>query len=417
MRVCVVGSGGREHALAAVLGRDAEVVVAPGNPGMADAGVAVTLTAPEDIDADLFVIGPEDPLVKGIADRLRARGSRVFGPGADGARLEGSKAWMKQVLAEAGVPTAAHASFGEDQADAAETYLRTCRPPYVVKTDGLAAGKGVFVTHDLDEAIADARAKLAGRAFGAAGSRVVIEEGMVGPEVSVLAVCDGRRAVPLAPAQDHKRIGDGDQGPNTGGMGAYSPVPFVGDEVIGQVMERAVGPTLAALRHKGIDYRGVLYAGLMLTEAGPRVLEFNVRFGDPEAQVVLPRLASSLTDLLAAAAAGDLSGVELAFCDEAAVCVVAASEGYPDAPARQGTPIDGLDKAGAVPGVTVFHAGVGADGAGRLVTAGGRVLAVSALGPDLHAARDRAYEGMSHISFAGMQYRKDIARTVTELPR
>ena len=432
LRVCVVGGGGREHALAAVLGRDADVIVTPGNPGMAAAGVAVTAAPAEELAADLFVVGPEDPLVNGLADRLRARGRLVFGPGADGARLEGSKVWMKQVLAEAGVPTASHASFGAAQADAAEAFLRAQRPPYVVKTDGLAAGKGVLVTGDLAEAIDDVRAKLAGRAFGKAGSRVVIEEGMTGPEVSVLAVCDGRRAVPLAPAQDHKRIRDGDEGPNTGGMGAYSPVPVVDDEIVGQVMDRAVEPTLAALRSKGIDYRGVLYAGLMLTDAGPRVLEFNVRFGDPEAQVVLPRLAGSLTDLLGAAAAGDLSGAAAAAGPtaagptaaagaaagaDAAVCVVAASEGYPESPTRLGTPIDGVEVAGKVPGVTVFYAGVGADSTGRLVTAGGRVLAVTALGPDLAAARQRAYEGMSHITFAGMQYRRDIARTALEMPR
>jgi phosphoribosylamine--glycine ligase len=403
--------------LATVIGRDAEVVVAPGNPGMAAAGVAVTDRRPEELTADLFVIGPEDPLVGGLADRLRASGRLVFGPGAAGARLEGSKVWMKQVLAEAAVPTAGYASFAEQQADAAEEYLRARRPPYVVKTDGLAAGKGVLVTTDLDEAIADARAKLAGRAFASAGRRVIIEEGLEGPEVSILAVCDGRRAIALAPAQDHKRIGDGDHGPNTGGMGAYSPVPFVGDDVVAEVMDGAIVPTLAALRAKGIDYRGVLYAGLILTEAGPRVLEFNVRFGDPETQVVLPRLASSLTDLLLAAAGGDLSGSQPVFAADAAVCVVAASEGYPEQPARLGTPIDGLDPTGQISEGTVFHAGVKRDEAGRLVTAGGRVLAVSALGPDLASARNRAYEGISHIHFAGMQYRNDIAGTVTELQR
>ena len=255
MDVCVVGSGGREHALADVLSRTADVVVTPGNagiPGSVD-------TPPEQVDADLFVIGPEVPLVDGLADRLRAKGRRVFGPGADGARLEGSKAWMKQVLADAGVPTARHGSFSD--VDAACGYLDTMAPPFVVKTDGLAAGKGVVVTESLTEARNAVGDYLSGQAFGDAGRTVVIEEGMVGPELSVLAVCDGTRAVALAPAQDFKRIGDGDTGPNTGGMGAYSPVPMVGADVLGDVMDRFVAPTLAHLRSLGIDYRGVLYAG------------------------------------------------------------------------------------------------------------------------------------------------------------
>jgi phosphoribosylamine--glycine ligase len=415
MRVCVVGSGGREHALATVLARDADVVVTPGNPGMAT--VAVTAEPPDQLQADLFVIGPEQPLVDGLADRLRAQGKLVFGPGAAGAMLEGSKAWMKQLLDEAGVPTAAHASFGAADAQRAEAHLRACRPPYVIKTDGLAAGKGVLVTSDLEEAIGDLRDKLSGRAFADAGRRVVIEEAMAGPEISVLAVCDGKTAVPLVAAQDHKRVGDGDRGPNTGGMGAYAPVPAAGDELVGRIMERAVEPTLHALRGRGIDYRGVLYAGLMLTGEGPRVLEFNVRFGDPETQVVLPLLTSSLTELLAGAAAGRLSAVP-EFGAGAAVCVVAASAGYPSRAEGQGKGIAGLDDreqiAGdAAPGVTVFHAGVARDPAGRLVTAGGRVLSVTGLGGDLCEARERAYAGVAQIRFEGMQYRRDIAATVT----
>src|SRR5215210_1712672 len=291
MRVLVVGSGGREAALAEVLGRTAdEVVVTPGNPGIP--GSTGPGPEPEEIDADLVVIGPELPLVAGLADRLRARGRLVLGPGADGARLEGSKAWMKDLLHAAEVPTARSGAFTEPRP--AIDFMRSLPPPYVVKTDGLAAGKGVLVTSDLAEAEDDVRAKLAGLSFGAAGRTVVIEEGFVGPELSVLALCDGERAVPLAPARDHKRVGDGDTGPNTGGMGAFSPVPGVDDAVVGEVMERAVLPTLAALRRHQVDYRGVLYAGLMLTQEGPRVIEFNVRFGDPEAEVVLPRLRSDL---------------------------------------------------------------------------------------------------------------------------
>ena len=259
MRVCVVGGGGREHALAHVLARTADVVVTPGNAGIPWS----TAAPPEEVEADLVVIGPEAPLVDGLADRLRARGRRVFGPGADGARLEGSKAWMKELLDDAGVPTARHGTFGPGQLDAALAFLDTLDVA-VVKTDGLAAGKGVLVAADRAEAADDVRAKLAGTAFGEAGRTVVIEEGLSGPEVSLLCLCDGHRIVPLAPAQDHKRIFDGDQGPNTGGMGAYSPVPFLPASTVDEVIERMVEPTLAALRRRGIDYRGVLYAGLML---------------------------------------------------------------------------------------------------------------------------------------------------------
>ena len=401
MKVCVVGSGGREHALAHVLGRTAEVVVTPGNPGI-PASIQATAA---DVDADLYVIGPEAPLVDGLADRLRADGKLVFGPNADGARLEGSKAWMKQVLADAGVPTARHGAFTD--AGSALEFLKSLPGPYVVKTDGLAAGKGVLVTHSLDEAAEDVQAKLSGAAFGDAGRTVVIEEGLGGPELSVLAVCDGTKAVALAPAQDFKRARDRDAGPNTGGMGAYSPVPVAGTDVVDVVMDKAVGPTLAALRGQGIDYRGVLYAGLMLTPEGPKVLEYNVRFGDPEAEVVLPRLSSDLTALLTEAAAGDLRS-EPAFVSEACVTVVLASEGYPASP-RTGDVIEGIDEASALPGVAVFCAGVGSDEAGRLVTAGGRVLDVTATGATIAEARDRAYEAVSRIRWPGMHYRTDIA--------
>ncbi|MBW3547654.1 MAG: phosphoribosylamine--glycine ligase [Actinobacteria bacterium] len=404
MRVCVVGGGGREHVLAAVLGRSGdEVVVTPGNAGISGSSDR----DPAEIDADLFVVGPEQPLVDGLADRLRADGRLVFGPGADGARLEGSKRWMKELLHEAGVPTARSAAFTE--VDPAVAFLHSLEGPWVVKTDGLAAGKGVLVTEDVDEAAADVAAKLSGAAFGDAGRTVVVEEGLVGPELSVLAVCDGTRAVALAPAQDHKRLGDGDQGPNTGGMGAYSPVPVAPPELVDSVLETAVLPTLHALRRRGIDYRGVLYAGLMLTEQGPRVLEFNVRFGDPEAQVVLPRLASDLTELLAEAAAGRLRQ-EPTFVAEPAVTVVCAAEGYPEAP-RRGDRIQGLDAAAAVEGVTVYCAGVAGAGGGALLTASGRVLDVTALAPTLDEARRRAYRAVSHLSWPGMQYRRDIAAT------
>ena len=405
MRVCVVGSGGREHARAHVLGRYHDVVVTPGNPGIPGS----VATSPEEVGADLFVIGPEAPLVDGLADRLRAAGRLVFGPGADGARLEGSKAWMKDVLVDAGVPTAAHGTC-TDEVEAL-AFLDTMGDLFVVKTDGLASGKGVMVTTDRAEASDAVRAYLSGEAFGDAGRTLVIEEGLTGPELSVLAVCDGTDAVALAPAQDFKRLGDANAGPNTGGMGAYSPVPVATDDVVDHLMDGAVRPTLAALRARGIDYRGVLYCGLMFTPAGPRVLEYNVRFGDPETQVVLPRLTSDLGTLLAAAAGGDLAGTTPTFDDGAALAVVCASEGYPAAP-RTGDPIDGLEAASAVDGVTVFAAGVTSERE-RLVTAGGRVLAVTGQGPTVAEARIRAYEAVSRLSWPGMQHRTDIASSST----
>jgi phosphoribosylamine---glycine ligase len=401
MKVVVVGSGGREHALASVLSRSAEVAVSPGNAGIPGS----TSTAPGELDADLFVIGPEAPLVDGLADGLRGQGKLVFGPGADGARLEGSKAWMKEVLVEAGVPTARHGTF--DEVAPAHAFLDSLFGLYVIKTDGLAGGKGVLVTESLTEARTAVERYLSGEAFGAAGTRVVIEEGLTGPELSVLAICDGHRAVPLDPAQDFKRVGDGDAGPNTGGMGAYSPVPFAADDVVEQVMVEAVEPTLAALRGRGIDYRGVLYAGLMLTAEGPKIIEYNVRFADPETQVVLPRLKTDLAALLAEAAAGTLT-TEPAFEPDAAVTVVCASEGYPRPP-RTGDLIEGIDDAVSVEGVEVFCAGVARDAEGRLVTAGGRVLDVTGRGPDVTSARERAYEAVRKLHWPGLHYRSDIA--------
>ena len=322
MRVCIVGSGGREHALAEALAATADVVVTPGNPGIPWSASA----PPEAIEADLFVIGPEAPLVDGLADRLRARGAAVFGPGADGARLEGSKAWMKDVLVRAGVPTAAHRSFRGPQAAEAVEFLRSLPGPYVVKSDGLAAGKGVLVTDDLGEAMEDLRAKLP--------SGAVVEAGLAGPEVSLMCVCDGHDVVALPSAQDHKRVGDGDTGPNTGGMGAFSPAPAVDARHAEHLAESIVVPTLHELRRQGIDYRGVLYAGLMMTADGPYVLEYNVRFGDPETQVVLPRLGGDVAGFLASAARGRMESAPAVRAD-VAVTVVAATEGYPTAPGRR----------------------------------------------------------------------------------
>ncbi|HEX5366358.1 MAG TPA: phosphoribosylamine--glycine ligase [Acidimicrobiales bacterium] len=404
MRVCVVGSGGREHALAHVLARTADVTVTPGNPGIPGSVAA----PPSAIDADLYVIGPEGPLVAGLADELRAGGRLVFGPGSDGARLEGSKAWMKGVVEAAGVPTARYGAFTD--LDPAVEFLRTLPGPWVAKTDGLAAGKGVMVATTLDAAVADVRAKLSGESFGDAGRTVVVEEGMTGPELSLLAVCDGTRAVALAPARDFKRVGDGGTGPNTGGMGAYSPVAAADDVLVADVMARFVEPTLAELRRRGVDYRGVLYAGLMLTPDGPRLVEYNVRFGDPEAQVVLPRLRTDLAELLTAAAAGDLSAAPPpAFVEDAFVTVVLASAGYPGRP-RTGDPISGIAAARAT-GAVLYCGGVAADprAPDGLVTAGGRVLDVTGTGPTVAAARDHAYAAASLVSWPGEHHRTDIA--------
>ena len=402
MRVVIVGSGGREHALADVLGRTAsEVIVTPGNPGIPG---SVDTSALE-LDADLFVIGPEVPLVDGLADDLRAQGKLVFGPGADGAQLEGSKAYMKDLLVAAGVPTAAHGAFTE--AEPAREFLATMSAPFVIKTDGLAAGKGVLVTEDRGEAEAAVHDYLAGEAFGDAGRTVVIEEGLVGPEVSVFAICDGTKAVALAPAQDHKRIGDGDTGPNTGGMGAYTPLPWADPDLVDTIMTSCIEPTLAELSRRGIDYRGTLFAGLMLTDAGPKMLEYNVRFGDPETQVVLPRIESDLCQLLAEAAAGNIE-TQPTFSDDAVVTVVCASEGYP-ASARTGDVIEGLEAARALDGVSVYTAGVKADDDGALMTGGGRVLNVVGRGATVADAITRAYAGVAEISWPGMQHRTDIA--------
>jgi phosphoribosylamine---glycine ligase len=425
VQVLVLGSDGRAHALVWALDNSAsvdDVIAAPGNPGIATMGkrcVPVEANDPaavarlaDELAPDLVLVSPEEPLVHGVADALRAHGTLVLGPGADGARLEGSKAWMKAVLAEVGVPTARHAAFTADQEGEALTFLDRLPGFYVVKTDGLAAGKGVIVTESLDEARDAVRSYLSGQAFGDAGRTCVIEEGLTGPELSLLIMCNGStHGWPLAPAQDFKRIGDGDRGPNTGGMGAYSPVPMAGSAVVDEVMERAIEPTLHALAARDISYRGVLYAGLMLTPDGVKVLEYNVRFGDPEAQAVLPRFAGDFGRLChdAAAGRGDL---EVRFHEDACVTVVLATEGYPASP-RKGDFIEGIDAAEELPGVTVFHAGT-KQADRRLMTAGGRVLAVTALAPTLAEARGRAYEAAGRISWPGAQYRRDIAAAAVD---
>jgi phosphoribosylamine--glycine ligase len=410
MTVCVIGAGAREHALCSAIARSDDVIATPGNPGIEGLSreghrLSRTSAPAEEIEADLFVVGPEVPLVDGLADRLRAQHKLVLGPPQAGARLEGSKAFMKALVQAAKVPTADFHVF--DDRAAALSYLRSAPSPYVIKTDGLAAGKGVLVTADLAEAERDVTDKLSGSSFGEAGRRVVIEDPLFGQEVSLLVLADGRRAVALPPAQDFKRARDGDAGPNTGGMGAYSPVPAAGAAVIGTIMDEIIEPTLAELARQGIDYRGVLYAGCMLTEEGPKLIEFNVRFGDPEAQVILPRLDGDVVALFAQAASGHLVDPVKVLSD-VAVTVVLAASGYPEAPVL-GDPIHGLREAGTVEGVQIFHAGTARDADGVLRTAGGRVLSVTALGEDLHRARARAYEAVDRIEFAGMQFRSDIA--------
>jgi phosphoribosylamine--glycine ligase len=352
------------------------------------------------------VVGPEVPLVAGAVDAVTARGRLAFGPTAKAAALEGSKAFMKQVLNDAGVPTARHRAFGANGEEAALAFLETLPGLYVVKTDGLAAGKGVVVTESIADARDAVRSFLSGAAFGDAGRTLVIEEGLSGPELTILVLCDGRDAVPLVPTQDHKRVGDGDTGPNTGGMGAYSPVPVAGPDIVEEAMAKAVHPTLKDLARRHIEYRGILYAGLMLTVDGVKVIEYNVRFGDPECQVVIPRLTSDLFRHCYEAASGRLT-TAVSFSDDACVTVVAAAEGYP-AKVRSGDPIAGLDAARAVEGVTVFHAGTARSG-DEIVTAGGRVLDVTATAPSIREARDRAYQALACISWPGMHYRHDIA--------
>ncbi len=425
-RVCVVGSGGREHALCLALARSADVVASPGNPGMpgqVPGGCRITTTsAPaEEVDADLYVIGPEVPLVGGLADRLRSLGRRVVGPGAEGARLEGSKAFMKELLVAAGVPTARHGVFAG--AEDARRFLRELPGPWVVKTDGLASGKGVAVHAVLSEAEADADAKLSG-AFGDAGRRVVVEEGLSGRECSLQVLCDGRTLAAMAPAQDFKRVHDGDRGPNTGGMGSYAPFPALGAAEVEELVERTVAPLLSELRRRGIEYRGVLYAGLMLTADGPRVLEFNVRFGDPEAQVVLPLLGEDPVEVLVAVAEGRLASVVRGGClapaDGAAVCAVMAAAGYPESP-RTGEEIEGLGPDGQlaepVPGVTVLHAGTRREEpGGPFRVGGGRVLGVTATAGSLEEARRRVYAGVERVGWPGAQWRRDIAALAEATP-
>jgi phosphoribosylamine--glycine ligase len=422
MKVAVLGSGGREHALLDGLARSPQVErlwAVPGNVGTAALAGPVTGVPPADPAAvadwaeragvDLVVVGPEAPLVAGVADELVRRAIPVFGPTAAAARIEGSKSFAKDVMAAAAVPTATAASFTD--ARAALAALDRFGPPWVVKADGLAAGKGVTVTSDRAEAEAAVDDVLVGRVHGAAGASLLLEDYLDGPEASLFAVASGTTVVPLAPARDFKRAGDGDSGPNTGGMGAYSPLADMDAAGVDEVRRTILEPTVAELAARGTPYHGLLYAGLALTAAGPKVIEFNCRFGDPETQVVLPRLTSDLAGLLLAAADGGPGGLDkltLSWDERACVTVVIASGGYPGS-YPTGLPITGLDAAGALDGVTVYHAGTAPGPGGTVVTAGGRVLAVSALGADVTAARALAYEAAGLISFEGAYQRGDIA--------
>jgi phosphoribosylamine---glycine ligase len=421
MRVLVVGQGGREHAIVASLARNPTVdriYAAPGNAGLAELSTCVSIGAgdvrglaefAERESIDLTVVGPEAPLVAGLVDELEGRGLRAFGPTKAAARIEGSKVWAKEFCGRHGIPAAASRSF-TDYEDA-RGYLESLDPPYVVKADGLASGKGVTVAEDRRTAEMALRASLIDRAFGRAGTRILIEEYLEGREVSALALTDGREVRPLALARDYKRLGDADTGPNTGGMGGYSPVPFVDRITRRRIVDEVLVRTVRGLESEGIRYRGVLYAGLMMADDGPRVLEFNCRFGDPEAQAILPRLTSDLGELLLACAEGNLGAYRLHWSPHACVTVVMASAGYPSAP-RTGVPIEGLEEARAIDGVHLFHAGTTLRG-GRVTTAGGRVLAVSGVDSDLVAARARAYEACNLVSFEGMHYRRDIAADVS----
>ncbi|MGN6326640.1 phosphoribosylamine--glycine ligase [Pseudolysinimonas sp.] len=422
MKILVLGSGAREHAIVTALqAEDAghEIVAAPGNAGIARQVETVRLDASNgrlvagyaaDNGVELVVVGPEAPLVAGVADAVRARGIPVFGPGKAAAALEGSKAFAKRIMDDAGVPTGrAITASTRDEVAAA---LDELGAPHVVKADGLAAGKGVLVTGDREAALAHADHYLQ-------QGPVLVEEYLSGPEVSLFFLADGHDVVPLSPAQDFKRLRDGDEGPNTGGMGAYSPLPWVADRwgseasFTDEVLDTIALPTVRALEAAGAPFIGLLYCGLVLTPSGVKVIEFNVRFGDPETQVVLPRLRTALSQLLLAAATGGLGRLPYpTFSDEAAVVVVLASEGYPEA-AETGRPITGLDAAAAIPGVTIAHAAT-AELDGGLVATGGRVLGVVGTGADLTAARDAAYAGIRAIRLEGAQYRTDIARAAAE---
>lgn len=421
MRILVVGSGGREHALCwAIAGSPltSKLYCAPGNAGIAEQAECVPIGM-EDLDGlvafakeqaiDFVVVGPEAPLVAGLVDRLDEAGIKAFGPRANAAILEGSKAFTKDFCARHGIPTAAYGRFSD--ADAAKAYIRDQGAPIVVKADGLAAGKGVIIAETVEDALKAVDEIMADRAFGDAGAEVVVEAFMVGEEASFFALVDGENAVPLISAQDHKRVGDGDTGPNTGGMGAYSPAPVVDEAMCERIMAEIIRPTVKSMAAEGRPFKGVLFAGLMMTQSGPELIEYNVRFGDPECQVMVMRLMSDLVPALIASADGQLAHFDLRWYPETAVTVVMAAKGYPGSYAKN-TPINGLDKAasGDGPGERfIFHAGTALDEGGRVVAIGGRVLGVTAMAPTVAEARDQAYAMVDAIDWPNGFCRRDIA--------
>lgn len=420
MRILVVGSGGREHALAwkiASSPHTTSVFIAPGNAGTASVGTNVPVAANdldelvrfvEEKDIDLTVVGPEQPLVDGLVDRLLDAGRLVVGPTAAAARLEGSKRFAKDFMKRHGIPTAEYRSFSASELSNAVNWIAGHPDgPYVIKADGLAAGKGVVICDTAEEAEEAVRAQLEDKVFGSAGQRVVIEDFMNGEEASVFALTDGKTYRLFSPAQDHKRIGDGDTGPNTGGMGAYAPAPVAGPDMIDIVCREIIEPTITGMLEEGTPYTGFLYAGLMIHRGRPRVVEFNCRMGDPESQVVIPMIDSDFVELLLATAEGRLEESEVTLRSGSAACVVAASAGYPG-PYEKGHRISGLSQAESMENVTVFHAGTRLTDEGDFETSGGRVLAVTATAATLGRAIDRAYEGLGCIAFEGMQFRRDI---------
>ncbi len=419
MKVLVIGNGGREHALAWKLSQSRLVdglYVAPGNPGTAAFAENVDLPV-DDVDAladfaetkriSLTVVGPELPLTLGIVDAFEKRNLKIFGPSRAAASLEGSKAFAKRFMQRHNIPTA-HAEIFH-AVEPALKYLKAHGAPIVVKADGLAAGKGVFVAQTEEEAEDAIRRCIEKEEFGPAGKTILLEDCLTGPEASILAITDGKVVLPLPTCQDHKRIGEGDTGPNTGGMGAYSPAPLVSPALYKQIFERIIEPTVKGMADEGTPFRGVLYAGIMITPEGPKTLEFNVRFGDPECQPIVMRWEDDAVPILVKAARGDLDrDTQLTFSDDPAICVVMAAADYPASP-RKGDVIAGLDEAAQLDNVQVFHAGTKTDEQGRVVTNGGRVLGVTARGESLKAARDRAYEAVDRISWDGVQVRRDIA--------
>ena len=419
MNVLVIGGGGREHALVWAIRKSpkaGKVYCAPGNAGIAKEAECVALNVKDpaavlaflkEKEISLTVIGPEGPLVDGLADALRAAGRKVFGVGKKAAELEGSKAVAKDFMSRHGLPTADYRVFSFAEDALGYVHSNDYSPAFrVVKASGLAAGKGVVMAGSVDEVIVALEDAMIKRVFGAAGEKVVLEETLEGEELSVIALCDGKTLLPLLPTQDHKRVSDGDEGPNTGGMGAYGPVPQLTDALRRRIEAEVCAPFLKGLQADGIDYRGVIYFGLMLTRQGPKLLEFNVRFGDPETQVILPMIDEDWVDLFESVADGRLQARELRRRPGAGVVVVMAADGYP-AESRKGDVIEGLEGAASLPGVTVFHAGTALQG-GRVVTAGGRVLGVTALGADLVDARRKAYDAVGKIRFDGVHFRQDI---------